>query len=389
MLFWDVDFAQERKNGQNVCGDAFSSKRFPDEGRLISVLSDGLGSGVKASILASMTTTMALKFVSLHRNILKASEVIMDALPICQVRRIGYATFSIVDCNQEGRVQIIEEGNPQFFLCREGKVLSIEGQSVSSKKWKDRFLSLYDLTLQEDDRLIFCSDGITQAGLGNKTKWKLGWKREGVIQYLNDFLQKNPSVSSRKLAQEVVKEALLKEPEVKAKDDMTCSVFHYRKRRPLLVFSGPPYNQEKDNEYALEFDLFNGKKAICGGTTANMISRELRRSLQLDLSTNRSYLPAYSHMKGVDLVTEGVLTLTQAIKYLEANPAKLPHDGAGKLVELFLDSDQIEFMIGVRINEAHLDPDIPVELDFRRNLVKKFATILREKYFKEVTVRFI
>lgn len=389
MLFWDVDYSQEKKTGQNVCGDVFHSKRFFEEGRLISVLSDGLGSGVKANILASMTATMALKFVSSHRSISKASEVIMDALPVCQVRKIGYATFSIVDCNQEGKVQIIEEGNPQFFLCRDQDVLSVTGESFDSQKWKDRSIKIYSLTLNEGDRIVFCSDGVTQSGLGNKNKFKLGWKREGVAEFLKKYLSQNPTASSRKLAQEVIKEAMLKEPELLAKDDMTCSVFHYRGRRSLLVFSGPPYNQERDNEYAREFDKFSGRKAICGGTTANMIARELRKTIQLDLSTNRSYLPAYSRMKGVDLVTEGVLTLTQAIKYLEANLITYPNDAAGKLVELFLDSDQIEFMIGVRINEAHLDPTIPVELDFRKNLIKKMSTLLKEKYFKEVSVRYI
>ncbi|MDD3420670.1 MAG: SpoIIE family protein phosphatase [Candidatus Gastranaerophilales bacterium] len=386
-LFIDVHCSQEKKFKQNAYGDCFLSKRYPEEGRLIGVLSDGLGSGVKANILSSMTATMLLKFIAAGRDLKKASEVVMDSLPVCQVRKISYSTFSVIDCNDDGYARIVEEGNPQFLWIRDMEVLKPECTTVTSKKFKNRHMHTYEIQLEPNDRLIFCSDGVTQSGLGNP-EYKLGWRRDGLIEFVTAKLRANPTISSSKLSELIVQEARRKEVDKKAKDDISSVVLYFRKPRELLIFTGPPYDASRDNEYAQILDVYDGKKAICGGTTANLVARELNREITSDLRKAAGNLPACSFMDGMDLITEGVLTLTKTVEYLE-NGNQDPNDAAGKLMNLLLDSDCINFMVGAKLNQAHYDPDLPLELELRKNIVKKMAKTLEEKYIKKVTLQFI
>lgn len=386
-FFVDIDSYQQKKDGQNTFGDYIQSQRYTDEGRLLAVLSDGLGSGIKANILATMTATMILKFLEEGKDIIKATEVIMNSLPVCQVRKISYATFSAFECMDDGLIKIVEEGNPDFIHIRNGSVLEHEAKVITSKTFKNRHMHLYDFKLEPEDRLIFCSDGVTQSGMGTET-YRLGWRREGLIDFVEDEIRRNPTISSSHLAQEIVKEAIRKEPEKKSKDDVSALILYFRKPRKLLIFTGPPYRQDRDAEYSKIFDDFVGKKAIVGGTTANLISRELGREITTE-KYNKGMLPACSHMDGVDLITEGILTLTKVLEYLNEGYDKWPDDAAGRLIELLLDSDVIEFMIGSKLNQAHYDPDLPLELEIRKNVVKQLEKILSGRYIKKVNLKFI
>ena len=165
-------------------------------------------------------------------------------------------------------------------------------------------------------------------------------------------------------------------------------ILYFRKPRKLLIFTGPPYRQDRDAEYSKMFDDFEGKKAIVGGTTANLIARELGREITTE-KYNKGMLPACSHMDGVDLITEGILTLTKVLEYLNEGYDRWPDDAAGRLIELLLDSDVIEFMIGSKLNQAHYDPDLPLELGIRKNVVKQLEKILSGRYIKKVNLKFI
>ena len=385
-MFVDVDYAQEKKYNQNAYGDYFTSKRYQDAGRLVAVLSDGLGSGVKANILASMTATMLLKFIEAEIDIMKACEIVLNSLPVCQVRKISYSTFSALDCDDDGNVKIVEEGNPDFIWIHDGQIMKPECQILTSDAFPNRHMHIYNLKLKEGDRLIFCSDGVTQAALGSKTL-KLGLRREGLINLLLEKLADNPEISSRDLSKYVVRQAILTEPDRKPKDDVSCVCVYYRKPRNSLIFTGPPYYQDKDSYYAETFKNFDGKKAICGGTTASLISRELNIPITVDMSLNIGKLPAISYMEGVDLVTEGILTLTKTMDDLEKG--KFENDAAGKLIEFMLNSDCIHFMVGAKINQAHYDPNMPIEIEVRKNIVKKLEKILTLKYMKKVVVKYM
>ncbi len=388
-MFIDIDCSQLKKYNQNAFGDYFISKRYPDEAKLIAVLSDGLGSGIKANILSCMTATMLLKFVESQQiPIRHAAEIVMNSLPVCKVRKISYSTFSVIDVNDDGLARIVEEGNPEFIWIKNNEVMTPSYDTIQSKTFKNRCMKSYKIQLELGDRLIFCSDGVTQCGLGNG-RLKLGLRREGLINLLLAKLAEEPDISSSELSTYIVRQAKNIETDRLPKDDISACVLYCREPRISLVFTGPPFLQKKDPEYAQMFKNFKGKKAICGGTTANLISRELNIPITMDKTISIGKLPSCSYMEGVDLVTEGILTLTQTVEYLESGQTTGIDNAAGKLVEFLLDSDCINFMVGAKLNQAHYNPALPIEIEIRKNIIKKMAVILQDKYFKKVSIQYM
>lgn len=388
-LFLEVDFAQKMKNGEYICGDCFLSQKMKDSERTISVLSDGLGSGIKANILSSMTSTMALRFIASDMEILRSAEVMMDALPVCQVRKISYATFTIVDSILDGRTRIIEMENPPFMLVRDGEIFQVPEKKLRSIKWKDRSISVSEFNTLPEDRIIILSDGITQSGMGN---WAtpLGWRTEGCREFVLKTVRKRPDISARELSRAILNESLAKERHADAVDDMTCAVLYFRHPRKLTLLTGPPFKKEDDKKYADILRGSEGWKIICGGTTAQIISRELKKEIKTDLSTSRFGQPPLSYMEGVDLVTEGIITLTRTLGILERKEnLKKTGSTVDRLVNMFLDSDIIDFVVGSRINEAHQDPTLPEEIEIRRNIVKNISRILEEKHLKRISITYI
>lgn len=385
-MFIDIACSQKKKYNQNAYGDYFSSNRFPNMNRVVAVLSDGLGSGVKANILACMTSTMLLKFMEKHFDIEKSCEIIMNSLPVCKVRGISYSTFSAIDCYENGKAKIVEEGNPDFIWIRGGEVLKPEYQTIQSKDFKNRKMKVYNIKLEKYDRIIFCSDGATQVAMGTK-QYPLGLERSGLIKIILNKLAEDPQISSQKLSSFLVKQIQLIAPNRELKDDTSIVSLYCRDPRESLIFTGPPYHQEKDNHFAKFFMNFKGKKAISGGTTANIISRELNIPVIAKLSMNAGKLPGLSEMKGVDLVTEGILTLTKTLEYLESG--KPENDAAKSLMDFMIDSDVIYFLVGAQMNKAHYDPNLPIEIEIRKNVIKQMASVLEEKYLKKVNVQFV
>ena len=387
-MFTDLGFSQRTRYARNICGDVFKYAKIDEEQRIAAVLSDGLGSGVKANIQASMTATMALKFATENMDMRRSAEIMMRALPVCQARHISYATFTLVDTSVNSGTHIVEMGNPRFVLLRNRIPMEIPYTEARSEKWENRDLRLYDFEIQLNDRLVFFSDGITQAGTGSK-KYPMGWTADTCRQYLTDMIKTQPGISAHELADQVIREALRKEENYVAADDMTCAVFYFREPRRMLLFSGPPFDHSRDAQCAERFDSFNGDKIIAGGTSSEIISRELKRPLVLDADSLSSSAPPCSTMEGVDLVCEGMLTLTHAAELLESNSLCERFSPAGKMVEIFLRNDVITFLVGTRINEAYQEPRMSAELEFRRNIIQRIAKNLKDNFLKEINIEYI
>ncbi len=388
--FIEVDSWQRAKHGQLISGDVFLSQKVKQEGRVVSVLSDGLGSGVKASVLASMTATMAMKFAASAMDIRRSAEIIMDTLPICSVRKISYSTFTVVDMASTGETRIIEHGNPSFLLIRPNGEVRVAKTEVRPERWQDRVISFSSFDVQREDRIVFFSDGITQAGMG-EFRTPLGWGLKGVDEFVRERIDRYPHISARELSRLLV----VKAEEVdglSAKDDITCGVVYFRSPRELLVITGAPFNRAHDRDLARMAERTPGRKVICGGTTANIISRLMNRPIQIDMRQRlHPRIPPSARMEGFDLVTEGTLTLGEVLRLLEEGfaPEEMESNPAVRLAAMLLDSDIVKFAVGTRINEAHQDPNIPLELDLRRNIVKRIAQLLESKHMKRVVTQFL
>lgn len=383
--FIEIGNKSIQKNGQQVCGDVFMSRKLQEEGRSVAVLSDGLGSGIKANVLATMTASMALNFTVENQPIERSAQSIRNTLPVDKDRKINYATFTILDIEYDGETTILEYGNPQFLVFR--AINSLELKDI--KESSDSELKKGQFKAQKEDRIILFSDGVSQSGMG-RADMPFGWDWEDLKNFISYKLQADPYVSAENLSKIIVNRAYYNDS-LKAKDDITCSVIYFREPRNLIICTGPPYKLEKDKTMAQTIDGFNGAKIICGGTTAQIIARELEKDIELDLFLGDGDLPPVSEMEGIDLVTEGILTLGRASDWLEKKkPDEINYASpAGKIIHLFLKNDKITFLVGTRINEAHQDPALPVELEIRRNVVKKLARILDDKYLKEVHIQYI
>ncbi len=390
-VFVEVDFSQENKAGQAAAGDVFLSQRDKDDDRIVCILADGLGSGIKANVLATLTATMAMKYVTSDIDPQKAAEIIMATLPVCSTRKIGYSTFTIIDILPDREVKIIEYDNPPYMLISGGRQVEVakERFTIKTATTGERELFCSTFTAGQNDRIVFFSDGVTQSGMGTELM-PLGWMNTGAAAFVEDYCRKDPEVSARTLSRKVIERAL-KNDGLKAKDDISCAVVSFRNPRKTLVVTGPPFDKKNDEVLARKFEEYDGRKVICGGTTANIIARQTGRQVELDLSRLWPDIPPMSKMSGAELVTEGTLTLSKSLELLKSgkDPDKLPLDPSVLLVKLFMDSDIIRFIVGTKINEAHQDPSLPEALDIRRNLLKSMVRVLNEKYLKQAKMELL
>lgn len=390
-LFIEMEVSQYTKTGQAACGDDVRFLTVDKENRHLCALSDGLGSGVKANVLATMTTSMAIRFLESNIPTLEAAEIIMDSLPVCEVRKIGYATFSLFDFRLGGRAKITEMGNPGYIHLRGAdEVPPIKDEQVVSVHWPDREVRECEADFRVGDRIILCSDGVTQSGLGVRKDMKFGWRRSGVLQHACELIHFDPSISAKELAASIASRALQLTPGG-CKDDITCVVIYLRRPRVMRILSGPPYYKEHDAEYARQAKLGFDHVVICGGTTANIIERELGRKVKVDLSDMRRAggLPPVGRIDGVGIATEGILTLSRVTTALEEmRPPQDEPTAARAILERMMAHDRIEFVIGTKVNESHQDPNIPQDLELRRSVVKRMMAALEHNYRKQVTVNY-
>ncbi|HPE35342.1 MAG: stage II sporulation protein E [Sphingobacteriia bacterium] len=390
-FYIELNCQQRNHEGERICGDVFIHRRVKEENRIIAVLSDGMGHGVKANMLATLTATMAMSFTQEHKDFGKIAEIIMKTLPVCSVRKISYATFTIVDIELGGVVNILEYDNPETFIIRNNEVYEPGWQCIllSAEKNRGKELRSCSFIPEKEDRIVFCSDGVTQSGMGSDNL-PFGWERERMVEFVLNETRNNKFVSAQELSDRVVKRAIQNDNFL-PKDDTSCAVIYFRNPRKLLICTGPPFENENDKVYADKVAEFEGKKVLCGATTGDIIAREWGKEIQDTFDFIDPDLPPVSYMEGVDLITEGILTLTKVGNILkDYNQNTIPDKGpAGLIVNLILQSDEIDFIVGTRINIAHQDPSLPVELEIRRTVVKRIAAILEEKFLKEVRIEFI
>lgn len=382
--FFDICSLSLNKHGEELCGDKV--KFVKTEAKSTIVLSDGLGSGVKANILATLTTEILLTMLNADIPLEEVIRTVIGTLPICQVRNIAYATFTIVQIDRRSdRFRIINFDNPPIFYFKKGRLVPLTSRT---DRILNRNIKLVEGTLERGDFIAAASDGVLYAGLGDTMNFGWGW--DNIARYMEQrFLHQVPTARS-------ILESVLQETRRlyrnRIGDDASLVGVYVRRRNPLMVFTGPPLDPSRDEDYAERLLSFPGRKAVCGGTTGNIVANYLGETVEMDIGTLRKDLPPIGKLAEIDLVTEGILTISKAIDLLrrcrcDLDRLTFDRNGAVLLAREILEADSIFFLVGQQINEFYQNPLLPKNISIRRNLIEELVQLLREAQ-KEVDLEY-
>ncbi|AFZ54945.1 SpoIIE family protein phosphatase [Cyanobacterium aponinum UTEX 3222] len=379
--FFDIYHHSLNKHKEELCGDKV--KFTKGESKSTIVLSDGLGSGVKANILATLTTEMLITMLDADLPLKEVIETIAGTLPRCQMRNIAYATFTIITISHhDNKFEVINFDNPPIFLLKKGR---IEKLIPTTEVILDKKINYYQGVLERGDFLGAISDGILYAGLGNTMNFGWGW--DNIAKFLETvFLTK--ASNSRKIIEQVVQETK-KLYCNHIGDDATFVGVYVRKPKPLMIFTGPPLDPSKDEDYAEQLLSFAGRKIICGGTTGNIVANYMAETIDIDIATMTKELPPIGKLKEIDLVTEGILTISKAkelLNFCQFDISRLPtvRNSAVLLAKEILEADSIYFLVGQQINEFYQNPLLPKNISIRRSLIEELVQLLRENQKKVI-----
>lgn len=372
-LFFDVAQVQLNKHGEELCGDHVARLDTPDG--VIIALSDGLGSGVKANILSSLTVTIATKMLEKGLPLEDVVEALSETLPMCKVRRLAYSTFTILQLSRLGRAYLAEYDNPPAFV---GKGPNLVPTPRHEREIHERVVQETMFEVDDGSWVVLVSDGVPHAGIGGA--WNLGWGWERVGAFIEKVAATD--VDAADFAGEVaglVDKLYAGRPG----DDASVVVIRVRRPRILSALIGPPRSRRDDAVVVADLMAGPGWKVVCGGTTGNMVARTLGREIKVELDFPDDGVPPTGRLEGVDLLTEGTLTLYRCLELLRAGtrPRQLEgrRDGASRLVAMLLRADTLRLIVGRAINPAHQSPDVPPDLAIKHQVVEDIVTELRRR----------
>lgn len=375
----DVGYKSINHYGEELCGDHIDIIKNDEIDSTIIVLADGLGSGVKASILSTLTSKIICTMIAEGLPLEDCVSTIAGTLPICSVRGVAYSTFTIVNIRNNEVAEIIEYDNPQVIMLRDGVNYEYERteMNVGGKR-----IYRAEVKLKIDDVFVLMSDGCPHAGIG--TAFNFGWKRSDIVSYMEAV--NAGGYTAKTLATMLVDECDRLYGH-RPGDDTTACVIRIRKRVPMNILFGPPSNRDDCNRMMSLFFSKEGKHIVCGGTTSTIAAKYLGKPLKASLKFERSDVPPIAEIEGVDLVTEGVITinkvLTYAKDYLADNKTyeqwEFKRDGASLICRLlFEEATDINFFVGRAINPAHQNPDLPINFNIKMNLVEELSACLKK-----------
>ncbi len=374
----DIGFKSINHYGEELCGDHIDIVEQEDNSSVI-VLADGLGSGVKASILSTLTSKIISTMMAAGLPVEECVSTIAATLPVCSVRGVAYSTFTIIHLKNNETAEIIQYDNPHIIVLRDyvnydypKTEMIIDGKKIYKST----------IRLKENDIFIAMSDGCPHAGIG--MAYNFGWKREDIIEYMEAMSVSG--LTAKNLSTLLVDECNRLYGE-KPGDDTTACVVRIRKREPVNLIFGPPANRDDSDRMMSLFFSKEGKHIICGGTTSSIAAKYLGKPLQATLNFEASDVPPIGKIEGVDLVTEGVITMNKVIRYVKdyLGDNKLYSewsyggDGASLICRMLIEeATDINFYVGRAINPAHQNPDLPINFNIKMNLATELSECLKK-----------
>lgn len=374
----EIGYKSINHDGEQLCGDHVDIVEQDNDSTVI-VLADGMGSGVKASILSTLTSKIISTMMAEGLPLEECVSTIAATLPVCSVRGVAYSTFTIMHIINSRSIELIQYDNPHVIYIRNGELYDYNKNelNIGGKKIYKSVIHL-----MENDIIVAMSDGCPHAGIG--TAYNFGWQWEDIAQYMK-------SISAGGFTAKVLSTMLVDEVnrlyDGKPGDDATACVIKVRKRVPMNILFGPPSSRDDCDRMMSLFFSKEGKHIICGGTTSSIAAKWLRKPLRPQLDFVRSDVPPIALLDGVDLVTEGVITVNKVVEYandyIENNKTYeewgYGRDGASLISRLlFEEATDINFYVGKAINPAHQNPDLPINFNIKMNLVEELSKALKQ-----------
>ena len=376
----DVAWKSLNKHQEELCGDKVEVLKTDDSD--IVILADGMGSGVKANILATLTSKILGTMLHEGAALESCVETVARTLPICKVRKVAYATFSILQIFHSGEAYLVEFDNPSCVFIRDGKIINYpyETREIEGKKIHE-----YRFTVKKNDCFVLMSDGVIYAGAGAILDLE-GWTWDAMAEYTLKCTKQ--TLSASRLAV-MLSQACSELYEEKPGDDTTVAVARVIERRIVNIFTGPPAKKEDDERLMHDFMHTEGKKVVAGGTSANIAARVLRKEIVTKADTSSPDVPPMASIDGIDLVTEGVITLGKSLKLLKKYVRdefdteffdELDADnGASRLAKLLIEEcTELNLFVGTAVNAAHKETALNFDLSMRQNLVDQLVRTAEE-----------
>ncbi len=374
----DIGYKSVNHYGEELCGDHVDVVE-QDENSTVIVLADGLGSGVKASILSTLTSKIISTMMAEGLPLEECVSTIAATLPVCSVRGVAYSTFTIIHLKNNEIAEVIQYDNPQVIIIRDEENYDYPKteMNIGGKKI---FKSV--IKLRENDIFVAMSDGCPHAGIG--MSYNFGWKREDIISFMETLA---PVGYTAKTLSTILVDECYKLYGGKPGDDATACVVRIRKREPMNILFGPPSNRDDANRMMSLFFSKEGKHIICGGTTSSIAAKYLNKPIKASLNFEKADVPPIAEIEGVDLVTEGVITVNKVLEYAKDYLGENEHyehwslkrDGASLISRLlFEEATDINFYVGRAINPAHQNPDLPINFSIKMNLVEELSDCLKK-----------
>ncbi len=377
-LCTDIGFCSINKNGEQLCGDHIELIE-QNENYIVFVLADGLGSGVKACILSTLTSKIISTMMANKMTIEECVSTIASTLPVCEKRGVAYSTFTIIRITDNSEAEIIQYDNPMVIMLRDGQnyeypstIMEIGGKTIYRSK----------LSLQQNDVFVTLSDGAIYAGVGKTLNF--GWQRDSIIDFLVGNYDSNMSAK-------VISQLLLDQCNTlyggEPGDDTTVGAIKIRQRVPMNLLMGPPSNPADLKKMLTLFFAKEGKHIVCGGTTSTLAAEFLGKPVIPCLDYIDPQIPPIAKIEGIDLVTEGVITMTQVMKYAENYIADnntytewfTKKDGASQIARLlFEEATDINFYVGRAINPAHQNPNLPINFSIKMRIIDELSESLKK-----------
>lgn len=384
--FLDINYKSINKFGEELCGDKVEIVSSDD--KHIAVLSDGLGSGVKANILSTLTSKIAATMLQNGAHIEETIETIINTLPECKVRKLAYSTFTIIKIDKYYNAYIAEYDGPNYFFFRNGVNMNIQKKEriIGSKKVYET-----NIALRPGDTINVVSDGAVHAGIGGMLNLGWGWDE------INDYLCKLNKVNN---TSQILNNNFIgvcsNLYDNRPGDDTTILTIKVREPQYIDVFVGPPSDKSLDNFLVKKMISGDSKKVICGGTTALIARNALDLEMNVDIDSMTKEIPPIAYMNGFDLVTEGVLTLGKVLEkiellnslhenYIDYNN----YDGCCLLTKMLMEEcTHINFYVGKAVNPAHQNPNFPMGFNIKIKIINSLIEELK-KAGKKVTAMYL